>query len=47
MSVARMCVNGCQKPVHAPSKVLCLECFKKLSAKFDRLAAARGEKKCQ
>lgn len=28
------CVNGCQRPVQEPSKVLCKECLEKLDRKF-------------
>ncbi len=34
----RQCVNGCDAPVHSPSKVLCEVCFLKLDAKFRAIA---------
>lgn len=37
----KMCVNGCNEPVHKPSKVLCKRCLdeldKKMKAIFKRM----------
>ena len=33
------CVNGCDDPPKPPSKVLCIQCLKKLDDKWETLAA--------
>jgi hypothetical protein len=43
----KSCVNGCNRPVQPPSKVLCKECFAKLDEQVHLVlgAAARPEDK--
>jgi len=41
----RMCVNGCNKPVQKPSKVLCKECLSELNKKFESLNRFFEEKR--
>ena len=36
------CVNGCEKPVQPPSKVLCKECFKELDEKMKKILGNRN-----
>ena len=38
MKPLKSCVNGCNAPVQAPSKVLCKKCLDELSEKFKQLA---------
>jgi hypothetical protein len=38
------CCNGCDAPPHAPSKVLCRDCFAKLDAKMQALFVRHADK---
>lgn len=33
----KMCVNGCGKPVHWPSKVICKDCMDRITEKLKKL----------
>jgi hypothetical protein len=41
---AGMCVNGCERPIAPPSKVICAECQKRISEKLAAMLA-RMERK--
>ena len=39
MMTLRKCINGCNQPVHPPSKVLCKDCLDKLTVKLRKILA--------
>ncbi len=32
-----LCVNGCDKPIHPPSKVICKDCIDKITDTMQRM----------
>lgn len=42
--MTRPCVNGCKKPVHPPSKVICKDCIDKITRNLKEMVE-QGEKK--
>lgn len=42
---AGLCCNGCNKPIHPPSKVVCVDCLEAMGAELRALLARMEERK--
>ncbi len=46
MKALKTCYNGCGKPVHYPSKVLCKDCLDAVGKKLQEIIDKMEARKC-